>query len=283
MLRQYSDGERERHTLRGAVTGKDVRIGGSEGRAKATGQGLVYCIEEWFKERGQRLEGSRFIVQGFGNVGSAAAEILAAAGARCVAVQDAEGTIHDPSGIDVSELMAYVHDNPRNLERSVRGYPDAAAIGTSDFWDVDADVCIPAALGNAITGPVAGRLKVKLVAEGANRPTTTEGDEVLAVRGIGVIPDIIGNAGGVIVSYYEWIQNKRMEQWPLTEVNARLERAVKSNYHLICDIADDRPQRTETHDSRGFVLGQELPIRVAAMVLALKRIEAHYLLEGFSR
>lgn len=282
LLRQYTDGERERHELRAVVTGKDVRIGGSEGRVKATGRGLAYCIEEWFKDRGEALAGSRFMVQGFGNVGSAAAEILVGMGAVCVAVQDADGTIFDPRGIDVWRLSQHV-ERPDNLRRTVAGYPEAQAIGAADFWEVAAEICVPAALGDAIPGAVAERLKVKLVAEGANRPTTPEADIVLAKRNIGVIPDIIGNAGGVTVSYYEWIQNKRMEHWSEAEVNARLEKAIKGNYHLIQDIAKNRPRQTLDHDSRGFVVGKELPVRVAAMVLALKRIEAHYMLEGFSQ
>jgi glutamate dehydrogenase (NAD(P)+) len=282
LVRQYTDGERERHELRSVVTGKDVRIGGSEGRVKATGRGLAYCIEEWFKDRGRPLAGSRFIVQGFGNVGSAAAEILAGMGAVCVAVQDADGTIFDPNGIDVAKLHEHV-ERPDNLRRSVRGFTEAQAISAADFWDVEADICVPAALGDAITPAVAERLKVKLVAEGANRPTTPDADLVLAKRDIAVIPDIIGNAGGVTVSYYEWIQNKRMEHWSEAEVNSRLEQAIKSNYHLIQDIAADRPRRTAGHDSRRFVLGKPVPVRVAAMVLALKRIEAHYMLEGFSQ
>jgi glutamate dehydrogenase (NAD(P)+) len=282
MLRQFSDGERERHEMRGVVTGKDVRIGGSEGRARATGQGLIYCIEEWCRNTGRAIAGMRFIVQGFGNVGSAAAEILTALGARCVAVQDADGTIYDPRGLDVAALGAHVQA-PHNLERSVRGFPGAQVISSSDFWAVDAEICVPAALGNAIGGAEAERLKVKLVAEGANRPTTSEADAILAARGIDVIPDIIGNTGGVIVSYYEWIQNKRMEHWSLAEVNARLETAIKSNYGLICDIANNRSNRTGTYDSQGFLAGRPLPVRLAAMVLALKRIEAHYMLEGFSQ
>jgi glutamate dehydrogenase (NAD(P)+) len=282
LLRQYTDGERERHELRAVVTGKDVRIGGSEGRVKATGRGLAYCIEEWFKDRKEPVAGNRFIVQGFGNVGSAAAEILVGMGAKCVAVQDADGTVYDPNGIDVAKLAAHV-EAPGNLKRSVAGFADAQAISARDFWEVEAEICVPAALGDAIHGEVAERLKVKLVAEGANRPTTPEADVVLARRNIAVIPDIIGNAGGVTVSYYEWIQNKRMEHWTEAEVNARLEAAIKSNYHLIQDIAANRPRRTAEHDSRGLVLGRELPVRVAAMVLALKRIEAHYMLEGFSQ
>jgi glutamate dehydrogenase (NAD(P)+) len=124
---------------------------------------------------------------------------------------------------------------------------------------------------------------VKLVAEGANGPTTPEADRVLFKRGIELIPDIIGNAGGVTVSYYEWIQNKRMESWTEAEVNKRLEHAMKRNYRIIRDISRNNPRRTDMHDSRRFCIGREVDSRCAAMILALKRIEAHYLLEGFSQ
>jgi glutamate dehydrogenase (NAD(P)+) len=283
LLRQFTDGERERHSLRGVVTGKDTRIGGSEGRVKATGQGLAYTIQEWFAERGSTPAGSTFILQGFGNVGSNAAEILTGLGSKLLAVDDAGGTIYNPNGIDIHDLVSYVYENPSNLRRTVAGYPKAQQITKSDFWDVEATICIPAALGGEITGPVAERLKVKLVAEGANGPTTPEGDRVLAKRGIELIPDIIGNAGGVTVSYYEWIQNKRMEHWSETEVNGRLEQAIKSNYRIIRDIARSTPRRTATHNSTRYSIGREVDMRTAAMVLALKRIEAHYQLEGFSQ
>ena len=283
MLRQFTDGERERHALRGVITGKDTRIGGSEGRVKATGQGLAYTIQEWFADRGATPAGSSFILQGFGNVGSNAAEILTGLGGKLLAVNDAGGTIFNPNGLDVADLTAYVYDNPANLRRTVAGYPKAQQISKSDLWDVECDICIPAALGGEITGPVAERLKCKLVAEGANGPTTPEGDRVLAKRGIEMIPDIIGNAGGVTVSYYEWIQNKRMEHWSETEVNGRLEQAIKSNYRIIRDIARNTPRRTATHNSVRYCIGKEVDMRTAAMVLALKRIEAHYQLEGFSQ
>ncbi|WP_373049265.1 Glu/Leu/Phe/Val family dehydrogenase [Vulgatibacter sp.] len=283
MFRQFSDGERERHTMRGIVTGKDTRIGGSEGRVKATGQGLAYCVEEWFKDKQLPIKGSRMIVQGFGNVGQAASEILVAMGARIVAVQDADGTIYNPDGIDVAALTEYVYANKDNLKKSVGGFPGAQEISKSDFWAVDCEVVLPCALGNAIDADVASKIKAKLVAEGANHPTSPEGDEILASRGIDLIPDIIANAGGVTVSYYEWIQNKRMEHWTEAEVNARLEFAIKSNYRIIQDIALNRPRKTPEFDSRGFVVGKQLPARTAAMVLALKRIEAHYLIEGFSQ
>ena len=283
MMRQYTDGEREKHRLRGVVTGKDVRIGGSEGRLKATGQGVVYCVEEWAREKGFKLEGARVLVQGFGNVGASAAGILASMGAKVVAVNDAHGTIHADAGLDVAALNTYVHENPANLRRSVAGFPGATAISKGDFWALDADLLVPAALGGEITPAVAERLRVRLVAEGANGPTTPEGDRVLAARGIDVIPDVICNAGGVTVSYFEWLQNQRLERWSEAEVNGRLERIIKSNYAVIRDIAADRPRRTPAHDSRRYCIGRTTDIRTAAMILALKRIEAHYLLEGFSQ
>jgi glutamate dehydrogenase (NAD(P)+) len=283
MMRQYTDGATNPHALRGVVTGKDVRIGGSEGRLKATGQGVVYCLEEWARWRGTSLVGARLLVQGFGNVGSATAELLHAMGARIVAVQDAYGTVHDEKGLDVPALVAWCHANPDNLRRTVAGFPGAPALPDDDFWSLDADIAVPAALGGEITGEVAERLRVKVVAEGANGPTTPEGDAVLHARKIDLIPDIVCNAGGVTVSYYEWLQNLRMEHWTEQEVHTRLERAMKSNYAIIRDIALDRPQKTPQHDSRPFAIGRETDMRTAAMVLALKRIEAHYLLEGFSQ
>ena len=283
MFRQFSDGERERHTMRGIVTGKDVRIGGSEGRLKATGQGLAYCVEEWFQEKGLSLQGARFLIQGFGNVGSAAAEIVASMGGKILAINDADGTIYNPDGIDIPALYDYVHNNKDNLKRSVAGFPGAQAISKDDFWEIEADVLLPCALGGEITADVASRLKVKLVAEGANGPTTPEGDQVLAERGIDLIPDIIANSGGVTVSYYEWLQNKRMEHWTEAEVNGRLEKAIKTNYRIIRDIALDRPRHTPEYNSKPFVIGKKVHTRTAAMVLALKRIEAHYLIEGFSQ
>lgn len=281
-LRQYTDGERERHNHRGVVTGKDVRIGGSEGRAKATGQGLAYTVEDYYAERGETLKGKTFIVQGFGNVGSYASVLLQNLGARLIAVNDVDGTIFNPDGLDANELMRYTSD-PKNLKRSVLGFPGGQVISRADFWEVKADIAVPAALGGEITGEVAERLKVKVVAEGANGPTTPEADRVLEKRKIDMIPDIICNAGGVTVSYYEWIQNKRMEAWSEKEVDQRLETALKKNYRIIRDIARGTARRTDLHDSRPYVLGKPVDTRCAAMILALRRIEAHYMLEGFSQ
>jgi glutamate dehydrogenase (NAD(P)+) len=283
MYRQYSDGEREKHHLRGVVTGKDVRIGGSEGRVKATGQGLAYCIEEWYADRNVSPKGQTFILQGFGNVGSNAADILCGMGAKLLAVNDADGTIFNPEGLDPAKLSAYVYENPANIKRSVLGFPGAQEIAKKDFWEIQADLLVPCALGHEITGEIAERIKVKLVAEGANGPTTPDADKVLQSRKIELIPDIIGNAGGVTVSYYEWLQNQRMEHWTEADVNSRLERAIKMNYRIIRDIALNKPRRTAAHDSRRYCVGREVDTRTAAMILALKRIEAHYQLEGFSQ
>jgi glutamate dehydrogenase (NAD(P)+) len=282
MLRQYTDGERERHMYRGVVTGKDVRIGGSEGRSRATGQGVIYTIEDYYAEKGEALRGKTFIVQGFGNVGSSAAEILGAAGARLLAVDDADGTIHNGDGIDIPSLVAYVND-PKNLRHSVLGFPGAHAVAKKDFWRVKCDIVLPAALGGEITAEVAEQLQCRVVAEGANGPTTPEADKVLLRRNIDLIPDIICNAGGVTVSYYEWIQNNRMEGWSEPEVNSKLELAMKRNYRIIRDIARNTPRKTAMHDSRRYCVGREVDPRLAAMILALKRIDSHYQLEGFSQ
>lgn len=283
MLRQFTDGERERHNLRGIVTGKDTRIGGSEGRNRATGQGVCFCIEDYFAEKGESLRGKTFLLQGFGNVGSFTAEILASMGARLLAVNDADGTIYNREGIDAQALMAYVHENPKNLKRSVLGFPGAQTFSKKEFWEIPADILVPAALGGEITGEVAEKLKVKLIAEGANGPTTPDADRVLTQRGIDLIPDIMCNAGGVTVSYYEWLQNKKMERWTETEVNTKLEYAMKRNYRIIRDIARATPRKTEMHDSRPYCIGRTVNARCAAMILALKRIAAHYHLEGFSQ
>ncbi|MHB8874426.1 MAG: Glu/Leu/Phe/Val family dehydrogenase [Myxococcaceae bacterium] len=283
MLRQFMDGERERHNVRGIVTGKDVRIGGSEGRVKATGQGVAYCIEDYYAEKGETLRGKTFVLQGFGNVGSNAAEILCGMGARLLAVNDADGSIMNGDGIDVAALTAYVYDNPKNLKKTVAGFPGAQKIEKKDLWDIPADILLPAALGGEITGDIAEKLKVKLVAEGANGPTTPEADRVLVKRGIDLIPDIIANSGGVTVSYYEWVQNKRMESWTEAEVNKKLEYAIKRNYRIIRDISRNTPRKTDMHDSRRYCIDKPAEPRAAAMILALRRIEAHYLLEGFSQ
>ena len=293
-FRQYSDGENEYHTLRGVVTGKDARIWGSEGREMATGRGLFYCIEEWLRHKqspgpDQLIAPDKvswkdvdFIVQGYGNVGSAFARIAVQRGAKLVAVNDRDGTIYNPGGIDPEDLQEHV-SSATNVKHSVEGYPKARSIGLDEFWRLNAFLFVPAALGGIITAEVANKLQVKLVAEGANGPCTIEGEEALRERGIEIIPDIIANAGGVIVSYYEWLQNNRQEHWSEARVNERLSETIKSNYNIILDIATNRPRRTPEFNSAQYTTGKTHDMRMAAMVLALRRLEDHYKLEGFSQ
>ena len=283
MLRQYSDGERFRHLQRGFITGKDTRIGGSEGRTQATGLGLVYCIEDYYAEKKDSISGKTFLVQGFGNVGSFAAECMHQRGGRLLAAGDVGGYIYNPEGIDVPRLLAFIRNHPKGRMATVADFKEAKAISKEEFWKLEADILIPAALGAEITEEVAKGLKVKLIAEGANGPSTPEGDRILFARGIELIPDIMANAGGVVTSYYEWLQNRNMEYWSEAEVCRRLRLALQRNYRIIRDIARNTPQKSEMHDSRGLCLGKTTDMRCAAMVLALRRIEAHYLLEGFSQ
>ncbi len=292
-FRQYSDGEEEYHTLRGCVTGKDVRIWGSEGRDMATGRGLFFCLEEWLRHKqspsvDKLIPNDKvsfgeidFILQGYGNVGSAFARIAVPRGAKMVAVNDRDGSIYNPNGIDPEELFAYVN-SPTNLKRSVVGFPKAEAISLEQFFKTSAFLFVPAGLGGVIDEKVGNALQVKLIAEGANGPCTLEGEEALRERNIDVIPDIIANAGGVIVSYYEWLQNNLQEHWSEGQVNHRLGETIKSAYNVVLDIAANRPRHTPHFNSSRYVVGQKLDVRKAAMVLALRRLEGHYKVEGFS-
>jgi glutamate dehydrogenase (NAD(P)+) len=256
MMRQFTDGEREHHKLRGVVTGKDVRIGGSEGRLRATGQGVVYCIEEWARDKGFDLAGARVIVQGFGNVGASAAEILSAMGAKIVAVNDVNGSVHRDGGLDVAALIQHVHGNRENLRRTVVGFPGGTAISKDDFWAVDADICVPAALGEEITGAVAERLRVKLVAEGANGPTTADADAILEEKGVLVIPDILANAGGVTVSYFEWVQDRQGYFWTVERVNRRLDRMMRDAFEAVYAAKEE----------------YSTSMRIGAYVLAIRKV-----------
>jgi glutamate dehydrogenase (NAD(P)+) len=293
MYRQYTDGEAEPHRLRGCVTGKDVRIWGSEGREQATGRGLFFCIEEWLRHQQSpgpdRLipddqvsyQDLSFTLQGFGNVGSNLARIIVPKGAKLVAVDDRDGTIYNPSGIDPEDLYAYVY-SPQNVKRSVEGYAKAQRISKDEFWRINAFMFVPAGLGGVIDETVAQQLQVKMIAEGANGPCTREGEKVLLERGIEIIPDVIGNAGGVIVSYYEWLQNNLHEHWAESKVNEGLRETIKSNYNIVLDIANDRPRVGSNYNSKLYTVGRKVSTRVAAMALALQRLDAHYQLEGFS-
>ena len=244
----------ERNRSLHVVTGKPLEAGGSVGRDKATGQGVVYCIERWMKDRGLSLQGKTFIVQGFGNVGSWTARLLQELGATLIAVEDAGGAIA-ADAIDAEALLPHVH-----ASGSVVGYKPAIPVTHEEFLATEANVFIPAALEAQITEETAPLVSVDIVAEGANGPTTPEGDRILQDRGIDVIPDILCNAGGVVVSYFEWLQNKRSEFWDLEEVDRKLRCRLLSGY--------DRVERAQ----------QEYGIdpRTAAFIVALKRLNAVY-------
>ena len=245
--------ERARSTH--VVTGKPVEVGGSLGRDKATGQGIVFTIEEWAKDRKFDLGKATYFVQGFGNVGSWAARLLSKHGAKLMAAEDVTGAIYCKDGIDPEKLTAYVKSNG-----GVAGFPGTEAIDHTAFLSTEADIFIPSALENQITAQTAPLLKVKLVAEGANGPTTPEGDDYMQAGGIDLIPDILCNSGGVVVSYFEWLQNKRSERWGLDEVDGKLHKKLVEAY------ADVRAVASE----------YETDWRTAANIKALKTIELVY-------
>jgi glutamate dehydrogenase/leucine dehydrogenase len=248
-------GQLFKQSVKGVVTGKPIASGGTHGREKATGQGVVHCITEWAEDRGFQLGGSTLLVQGFGNVGSHTAIILSKLGASTIAVGDHTGYLYNPEGFNPHKLQDYVKRN-----RSIAGYPAGKAITREEFFKIKADIFIPAALENQIGVEEAQSLQVRLVAEGANGPCSPEGEKVLLDRGIDILPDVLANSGGVTVSYYEWVQNKRSESWSLEEVDARLEKAMKRAYREVGELARQK----------------KCSLRVAAYAVALQRLAAVY-------
>jgi glutamate dehydrogenase (NAD(P)+) len=248
-------GAGDRNTVRGVVTGKSVSSGGSHGRAEATGQGVVHCITEWAKDRSFNLDGCHVIIQGFGNVGSYAARLLSQKGAVIVGVGDAGGYIANAEGINPHKLGEHVHKTG-----SVAGYKGAQKIERAEFFALDAHIFVPAALELELGITEARALKVKMVVEGANGPTYPEAEDVLLGKGIDVIPDILCNSGGVIVSYYEWLQNKRAEQWELDDVLDRLERRMKQTYANV----------------RHYVHTHKTDWRTASYAIGLERLQHCY-------
>ncbi len=248
-------GTDNRNSVRGVVTGKSVTAGGSHGRAEATGQGVVHCITEWAKDKGFNLDGAHVIIQGFGNVGSYTARLLSQKGAVVVGVGDAGGYIANPEGINAHKLGEHT-----SKTGSVAGYRGATKISREEFFALEADVFVPAALELEVGIKEAQALKVKMMVEGANGPTYPEAEEILLGKGVDVIPDILCNSGGVIVSYYEWLQNKRSEQWPLEEVMERLENRMKQTYQRV-------RQYTATHKTDW---------RTASYAIGLERLQHCY-------
>jgi glutamate dehydrogenase (NAD(P)+) len=220
-------------TSTGVVTGKPLHLGGSAGRIKATGRGVFVTGREAARRIGMDLNGARVAVQGFGNVGGSAAELFAQAGGKIVAAQDHTGTIYNANGFDLADLIPHVHDTG-----GVAGFKGADVMKSEEFWDVECDILIPAALEGQINEDRARRIKAKLVLEGANGPTTSKADDMLFERNILVVPDVICNAGGVTVSYFEWVQDFSSFFWSEDEINVRLDKIMVDALRKIWDTAD---------------------------------------------
>ncbi|VTU20163.1 Glutamate dehydrogenase [Variovorax sp. PBS-H4] len=219
-------------TATGVVTGKPLHLGGSLGRVKATGRGVFVTGREAARRLGLDLRGARIAVQGFGNVGSVAAELFAEAGAKIVAVQDHTGTIVNAGGLDLKTLL------PLARTEGVAGFKGGDVIANESFWDVACDILIPAALEGQVTAERAQKTQARLVLEGANGPTVPAADDILAERGVLVVPDVICNAGGVTVSYFEWVQDFSSFFWDEDEINQRLDRIMMNALNQIWDTAD---------------------------------------------
>ncbi|MBI5109004.1 MAG: Glu/Leu/Phe/Val dehydrogenase [Rhodocyclales bacterium] len=241
------------HTASGVVTGKPVALGGSLGRHEATGRGVFIAAREAGKRSAVPIRGSRVAVQGFGNVGSIAARIFAEHGAVIVAVQDAEATLFNPAGIDVAAAIAYVA-----TQGSLTGFPGAEGIGNEEFWAVESEYVVPAALEGQLTARRAAGLRTRIVVEGANGPTLPAADDILRERGVLVVPDVLANAGGVTVSYFEWVQDFSSFFWSEDEINARLESIMVKAFAAIWQIAETRG----------------LSLRTAAFIVACERVLA---------
>ena len=245
------------------VTGKPVDIGGSEGREKATSRGITYCIREAAKAMRMDLAGATVAIQGFGNVGGNLAPLVDAMGCKVVAVSDVGGGVHDPKGLDVAKLMAHVRQTG-----SVLNFPGTKTITNDQLLELKVDILAPCALEGVITKHNADRVQCRILAEGANGPTTPEADDVLLAKGIYVIPDVLCNAGGVTASYFEWVQGLQSFFWTEEEVNVRLDQIKTQAFHQVHDIW--------TRENKG----EPLTVRQAAYMLAVKRVAEAILKRG---
>jgi len=238
-------------TATGVVTGKPIDLGGSLGRVEATGRGVFTVGVEAAKLSGLALQGAKVAVQGFGNVGGTAGKLFAEAGAIVVAVQDHTGTIFNAKGLDVPAVLEHVANTG-----GVGGFKGADKMANEDFWSVDCDILIPAALEGQINAKNAGKIKAKMVIEGANGPTTTEADDILNDKGVLVLPDVIANAGGVTVSYFEWVQDFSSLFWSEDEINARLVRIMQEAFAAVWQVAQEN----------------KVSLRTATFIIACRRI-----------
>jgi len=236
-----------RHTVTAVVTGKPLSLGGSRGRVEATGRGLMLIAREAAPLRGLKLPGSRIVVQGFGNVGSIAARMCHEAGAKVVAVSDIQGGIHAPAGLDIPALIAHYEKT-----RTLQGFPGVSSVTNEALLELDCDILIPAANENQIRQKNADNIKAKIIVEGANGPTTQRADEILNAKNILVVPDILANAGGVTVSYFEWVQDRAGFFWRESEVNERLEDIMVQSFK---DVASMAEKYGVSHRIAAYMLG----------------------------
>lgn len=244
-------------TSTAVVTGKPLSLGGSRGRRDATGRGVFVCGRAAAAKIGLPLAGARVCVQGFGNVGDAAARCFHTAGAKVIAVQTVEGTVHNPAGLDVVKLGAH-----QQAGRPLAEFAGSVMIPDAAFWELESEFLIPAALEQQVTAANAGRIRTRLLLEGANGPTTPEADDILAANGVVVVPDVIANAGGVTVSYFEWVQDISSYFWSEEEVNGRLDKIMGDAFNALWDAAREA----------------RVTLRTAAFTLACRRIlEARHL------
>jgi glutamate dehydrogenase (NAD(P)+) len=249
----------KRHTVTAVVTGKPIAMGGSRGRKEATGRGVMFVVKEALRALSMPLHGTTVAVQGFGNVGSIAAKLLEQEGLTVLAMSDKSGGVYNPDGIRVDDAIEWVRKN-----RFLEGFPNGEPVSNEDILELNVDVLVPAALENVITRKNASRIRAKIIAEGANGPTTAFADSILDDKGIFVIPDILANAGGVTVSYFEWVQNREGYYWGEDVVNERLRDVMIRSFH----------------DVFGFSKQHNVNMRTAAYMLSIDRVAAIHRLRG---
>jgi glutamate dehydrogenase (NAD(P)+) len=240
-----------RHTVTAVVTGKPVEIGGSKGRREATGRGLLFVTNEACKKFNLDISNTRVVVQGSGNVGGISAQLLQEAGYRIVGLSEINGGLYNPKGISVAQALYYLKQN-----KTYQGYPDAEYVTNPELLELDCDVLLPAATENQITSQNAERIKCKILCEGANGPTTASADTILVDKGVFVIPDILANAGGVTVSYFEWVQDRMGFFWREDVVNERLQDTMVASFHEVVKYS-------ESH---------HVNMRIASYMLAIDRV-----------
>ena len=248
-----------RHTVTSVVTGKPISLGGSLGRREATGRGVLFTIREAAKHLDINMEGATVVVQGFGNVGSIGADLLYDDGCKIIAVSDVKGGIINKNGIDIKKLLQHVKKT-----KSVVKFPGTKPISNEDILELECDILVPAALENQITEENAPKIRAKIVAEGANGPIIPKADKILDKNGVFIIPDILCNAGGVTVSYFEWVQDRMGLFWSEREVNQRLEEIMKNSFRDVLEIS----------------MTKRVNMRIAAFMLAIKRVMDVSMLRG---